>query len=522
VPQRLPFHLMPTPQQIRDLLRYINWALLRHCRLAAGVAGGVLAITLASAVFLPRVYFSEARLFVRFGRENLMLDPTATTGQMISIYESRENEINSLLEVLKSRAMLDRLVDSLGPDYVLRGGEPKPFQQRPPVANGDLAAEMRDRSPIMPTSAHQQAAAHLEKSIEVWAPRKSNIISVQCKSTSPAVAQQITARLVEIYLDEYVHVHRTAGSYGFFADQTRLSKDEWQAAATRLGTAKDKLGIVTIDGKKKQLQDEITDIDAKLLTNRSDLKTAEARIESLQALIAGLPEKVVTQEAQAANAAFDNMRGTLFQLEAREQEMASTRNDTHPQLVAVRQQIVDLRDVLREQPMQRTQATQSVNPARQALELNLLTELSQADALRGREKALLTQQATLRTNLRQLNSQEATLGQLQQDVDSAESRYKSYADKLEQARINRSLDDERISSLTVVQPASFPTRPTGPRRMYVLALGMLMAAASGLGSALVAAYFQPLLVGPHDIERLLELPLVGVLPPLRDSVPQAV
>jgi polysaccharide biosynthesis protein PslE len=508
---------MLTPQQIHDLVRYFRRSLERNWRLAAGVAGGVMAVTMVSVLFLPKAYFSEARLFVRFGRENLMLDPTATTGQMISIYESRENEINSLLEVLKSRAMLDRLVESLGPEYILWGGEPKPFAPRPAATSGDLAAGTQSRAPITPTAAHQAAAAYLEKSIEVWAPRKSNIISVQCKSSSPAIAQQITARLVEIYLDEYVHVHRTAGSYEFFADQTKVANEEWQAAAGRLGAAKNKLGIVTIDGKKKQLQDEITDIDAKLLANRSDLKTAEARIESLQALIADLPEKIVTQEAQAANAAFDNMRGTLFQLEAREQELAATRNDSHPQLVAIRQQISDLRNVLREQPTQRIQTTEAVNPARQSLELNLLTEQSQVDALTGREKSLASLQTKLRGDLKQLNSQEATLGQLQQDVDLAESRYKAYADKLEQARINRSLDDERISSLTVVQPASYPTKPSGPRKMYVLALGMIMAAVSGFGAAMIAAYFQPLVISPLDIERLLDLPLVGVLPAVRDS-----
>jgi uncharacterized protein involved in exopolysaccharide biosynthesis len=221
---------------------------------------------------------------------------------------------------------------------------------------------------------------------------------------------------------------------------------------------------------------------------------------------------IVTQEAQAPNAAFDKMRNTLFQLEAREQELASTRNDVHPQLVAIRQQLADLRSVLCEQPMQHNQATHAVNIARQALELNLLTEQSQVDALRGREKSLLALQSTLRGDLQQLNTQEATLYQLQQEKEPAEARHKSYADKLDQARINRSLDDERISSLTVVPPASYPAKPTGPRGMVVLALGILTAAASGLGAALLAAYFQPLVSSPLDIERLLDVPLVGVLP----------
>jgi uncharacterized protein involved in exopolysaccharide biosynthesis len=499
---------MLTRQQLRDYLLYARWAVERNWRLAGGVAAGVLVVTLLGTLFLPRTYYSEARLFVRFGRENLMLDPTATTGQMISIYESRENEINSLLEVLKSRPMVDKLVESLGPEYVLRGwGEPQA------ASPASATAGTAQASPQRPSAAHQQAVQLLEKNIEIWAPRKSNIISIQCKAARPAVAQQIASRLVGIYLEEYVRVHRTVGSYQFFADQTRLSKDEWLKSAARLGEAKDKLGVVTIDGRKKQLQDEIAGIDGQLLSNRAELSTSAARIASLGELIAQLPETIVTQEAQAPNAAFDNMRGTLFTLEARAQELAAKMQDAHPQLVAVRQQIDDLRGVLTEQPPQRMQATQAVNPARQALELSLLNEQSQADALRGKAAALASLHAKLRGDLKQLNAHEASLALMQQEVDLAEAQHKAYADKLEQARINRSLDEERISSLTVVQPATYPSKASGPRRLYVLALGLLVAATSGLGAALIAAYFQPLLGSPLDIERLLELPLTGLLPP---------
>jgi len=459
---------------------------------------------------LPRMYSSESRLLARFGHENLTLDPTATTGQMISIDESRENEINSLLEVLKSRAMLDRLVESLGPDYALTGrGEPQPFQ---------AAAASATKGP---TAAHQQAVQHLERNIAVSVPRKSNIISVQCQAKSPALAQKITTRLVEIYLDEYVRIQRTAGSQQSFADQTQLSKTESQAAASRFGQEKDKLAVAAIDGKKQQIQGEITDIDAQLLANRSDLKAAEARIASLQEQIASLPEKPVPQEARAPNAASDNMPGTLFQLESREQELASTRSDNHPQLLAVRQQLKDLRTVLREQPSQHNQATEAVNSPRQALELSLLNEQSQAAAFRGREKALIAQATRLRGDVKQFNAQEASLVQLQQEVELAQGRHQADADKLEQAPINRSLDDERISSLAVVQPATYPTKPTGPRRAYVLALGMIVAALSGLGSALIAAYLQPVLTTRIELERLWDLPLVGVLPRLERQMAAA-
>ena len=488
------------------MVRFVLRALARKWRLAACVAGTVLLITLVAIAYLPQAYVSEARFLVRLGSEN----------------QPQESEINSLLEVMRSRATLDRLVESLGPDFVLGGGrgEAKPHVPLA-AAPGSARSQNATASPSqlaapsqLPEAsvAHERAVTMLEPNIEIWAPLKSNVIGVQCKASNAATAQQITARLVEVCLEVGVRVKSTAGSQQFLADQTRTSKSEWQAAAARLAEAKAKLSTPTINGNPKQLPEELADIDDQLLKVRSDLKSAEARIASLEQFNGKLPEKLVTPGPQAPNVALDNLRGTLLQLEAREQELAATRSDTHPQLMAVRQQLADLRHLLREQPPQGVQATQPVHPSRQSPEQELQSEQSQVAALRVREQSLIAQAATLRGELMQLNTQDATLGQLQQDVDRAEARYKADAKKLERSSINRSLDEERISSLTVVQPASFPTKAKGPRRAHVLALGLVVAITSGLGAALIAAYFQPLIVSREDLVGLWDLPLVGVVP----------
>src|SRR5689334_17040393 len=120
---------MSSQQQILELYRFVRQALSRHWRKGANVAAIGAFVALAGAFLMPRSYYSEARLFVRFGREN-QVDPTASGGQMVSLYESRESEINSLIEILKSRAILDRVVAELGPACVLSGWQAKPEQMK--------------------------------------------------------------------------------------------------------------------------------------------------------------------------------------------------------------------------------------------------------------------------------------------------------------------------------------------------------------------------------------------------------
>src|SRR6476620_5338354 len=109
---------MSKQQQILEIYRFARRAMEQHWRKGAVAAAVAAMVALAGALLMPRSYYSEARLFVRFGREN-QVDPTASGGQMVSLYESRESEINALIEILKSRAILDRVVADLGPACVL-------------------------------------------------------------------------------------------------------------------------------------------------------------------------------------------------------------------------------------------------------------------------------------------------------------------------------------------------------------------------------------------------------------------
>jgi uncharacterized protein involved in exopolysaccharide biosynthesis len=246
--------------------------------------------------------------------------------------------------------------------------------------------------------------------------------------------------------------------------------------------------------------------------NQADVKTSQAKIASLRELIASLPEKLTTSKAQGPSAAFDGMRQTLYQLESQEHDLSARMQDGHPRLAAMRQQVTDLREILHKQPEDRLQSTEGINPTRQALELSLLNEQSQADSLVARHVSLATIQQRLQGDLQQLNKQVADLEQLQQRVTLAEANHKEYSQKLEQARISRSLDDEQISSLTVVQPASYVATATGLRRSLVLALGLAVAIGSGLGVALLAAWLNPVLTTAGQIASVLDLPLTGIVP----------
>src|SRR5262245_949091 len=165
------------------------WALLfRHKKKI--VVCPLLAIALGVAVlqYCPRTYRSEAQLFLRIGRESMGIDPTATAGQTVPLQQfDRKDEIKSSIQVLKSRGIIAKVVDKLGPEVVLNRNGNKPANSNPLVEK--VAAPLRKLiayvKSLDPVSEREEAIIEVERHLNVEAERESTLIAVQYDAETP-------------------------------------------------------------------------------------------------------------------------------------------------------------------------------------------------------------------------------------------------------------------------------------------------------------------------------------------------
>jgi capsular polysaccharide biosynthesis protein len=87
---------------------------------------------------------------------------------------------------------------------------------------------------------------------------------------------------------------------------------------------------------------------------------------------------------------------------------------------------------------------------------------------------------------------------------------------LEQARIDQALAADQISSVNVLQPATYLAQPVAPKKRLVVALGALIGAVGALAVAVAAEYSNRTIQTEADVERHLALPVFLSLP--RSSV----
>ena len=463
----------------------------RRYRLRGGLffVGVMLTVVVGMAV-CKRVYISDALLFIRIGRESVALDPTATTGQIMSLNESREAEIRSAQELLLSRGLCEQVVDALGPDFILD----------PPAEGGSAAGGSRGDGPLAylweqafaglrriglsdPAGKRELAVTELRSSLTAEIPDKANVIGVACQGRSPRHAQQLLERIVDCYLAEHLQAHRTEGSYEFFEEQRELLAGQLLAASESLRNAKNDFGMTSISGRRELLEQQQRTNETRIFQVKNDLAAARNQVAGLRETIERLPEKIVLEQNEGlANTAADNMRERLYDLQIQERQLLATRTADHPSVVFIRDQVKEMTDILSKEREPRGNWTTGIHPTRQPLELEMLRQESLAGALEAQLASLKEQRAELAEQSGRLNEQEIKIAELQREVDLLEVNVRANADRFEQARVDQVLKLERISNVSVVQAPSLIEKPVSPKKLLCLVLGLLFASC---GSAAV-------------------------------------
>lgn len=488
---------MPFVPHSETSIRDISRVLCRHRRKAIGFFLAVMTAVTMLTILSPETYRSEGKLFVRLGRENVGLDPTATLGQgpVVAVPQFREDEINSVVEILRSRMLVEKVVDAIGPTAILGQGQ---------TDGGDGFVE--HASPFHSQSPRNQAIVKLDRNLGIEAVKKTNILVVSHEGPDPRVSQQIVDTLIDLFLKEHVRINRTPGAHEFLVEQTAQLRERLTGAEQDLRDLKNETGIASAGEQRKllvartgQLEDELFKTEAALAA-----QTAEAR--GLRESLSGLARmNVLGRTTGLPNQASDNVRQELYRLQLKENELLSKYTEHHFEVQQIQRQIAAAQEKLGTKDF-----GSDDKPALVEGEPALASLHQKAETLRG-------QLEQLRGQLKRLNENSLRVESLQRDIELHDANYRRYAEHLEQARIDQSLESQRISNISIVQPATHSVKPIRPKKLLNLSLGLVVAVFGGVCLAFAAEYLDHSFRTPEEIERTLDLPTLASIPRMERS-----
>jgi len=507
LPEKKQFHYqVPIPSKESDSLRIVLRALFRQKHY---IVGFFVFTVLSVAIFTmvtPKVYQSDAKVFIQLGRENVSLDPSVV-GPVAAVRSDRESDFNSEVSAFKSRMLIEQAVAELGPLNILNPGEPRSKEDRSSFSLSRLLVNLGVKSSVPKA---EIAAEKISKNLSIGAEKQTHIISLSYQAESPEWARDTLTVLIDKFRDQHIEMHRTQAPLAFFEERTEALKADLQSKEDRLKNFLADNSIASLEEQKAKLLDQVGLLQVESDQVSSLIAASNARIRTInQSLQGRSPNRELSRVVGRPNRTVEVIKTRLFELRAEESDLSARYPDTDRGLIDLREKIRQAEQQLSKESDSLTEVTQGVDTNYQALQLSLANEQAELQALNARQTNVATKLAERKADLLSLSSHETTLKNLRRDIDIANEEYQQYRESMQRAKISEELDAGRISSISVIQPPSVSFKPVSPKKTLNMLLGMFLGIVGGLGIAFTREYFDSSIKNAEDVEEKLSLPVLA-------------
>lgn len=487
---------LPAGIGIGTLHRYLEVPFM-HKRMIASVLLASLLLGWLAILVWPRMYESEAKLKIRVGRESVALDPTVTTSETMLMQKTREEEIVSTLDVLGSRRVLEEVVNRVGAEAILDGELPDNgvaqakgwFSRTAEKAIGagrdcvDWGLRVTGIRSDVPDQ--ELAVKKLQEDLAIFASKKSSVVSVNGQAKSPQMAQRLVQEMVDVFLVEHMKSSATPGSLAFFMAEQEKTQQMVDEMIEERGRFLREHNLVSIEANRTMLQEKLVNVNRELISLQSTKEKTTAEIEELQTQIGAMDEEVVASKLSNTSAAWTGVRQKVADLELEEQRLASRFTDTNPRLASVRQQLRGAREIMKRIQTEEVNPNTTLNPSKQAARQDLRRAETTLVGIDSAYQEKLRQREELEQESRALLENEQKLIAMERDIAVMEDALSNINSKLEQARLIEQLEEQRITNVSVFQPASLIERPFTPKKPLIAAMAVVLGLGCGAGLALL-------------------------------------
>ncbi len=401
-------------------------------------------------------------------------DPDAYRQTQYKILQSRtlaERVVRDLKlylypEFYRSRSLFGLVVKN--PKHI-----PKPSDPNPPPST---------------SAAFRNAVAYLQNHLSVDPVRESNLVNVSFESHSPQLAALVANDLAEDYIQENLEVkwNETAQASQWLSGKLAQLQAKLEKSEDALQSYAQKNSILFITAQENLANTRL----AQLQKQYTDAQAARFQAQSEYSLVkAG---KIQDLPGTLQNAMIQDLSERLVDLKRQYTQLTATVKPNFPTAVALKRQLDTVQ--------------KSLDHAKEALTQNIVQKYK---AARANEKYLAQALQQQKAVVNDIAEKSIQYNILKQKVDTNQQLYENLLQRMKEAQIQSTLTS---SNIRVVDGAELPEYPVRPRVYLNLALGMFLGLGLGVGLAFFQEYMDDTLKTPDEVESLLRLPSLGVVP----------
>ena len=437
---------------MREPKSYISLLFIRYWKLCLGIVALAILLSAVVTFVMPKRYESEVKFLVNNERTDLVITPDKEQA-VTPPSEVTENQVNSEMELLKNRNILDAVVRDKG------------------LSNAKLDASAGNKARSL-----QRARIKLEQDLSISAVRKSNISDVSYRDSDPDRAAAVLQDLTERYLTSHLAVHGAAGTDQFFAEQVNRFNSELSQARRALAQFHLQSHLFAMPQQQTAILERYQNAEFALKDVEAQIQEETVRLTEGRRMLDQAPARVQTSVRQVSDQyALQQLEPVLNQLENKRIELTTKFKPTDRFVTEVNTEIASTRaDLARIRDERVDETTTDVNPLHESIALDDAKATIELRGLQARRQAVARVASSYLQQLGSMDQSYVDLVALEEQEKQAQDNLLLYTHRLEEARVAGALDRAKFSNVAVIEQPVVSPIPVSPKLGLNLGLGALM------------------------------------------------
>ncbi len=476
--------------QLKRLLGFLTrWRWIIASALLAGLVLG-----LAATVLMTRQYASTVRLEI--SRDTARVTKIEGVERETSIGD--QEFYQTQYGRLQGTGLAERVAEDLhvadDPAFFAQFGREAEFEKA-----GQLVGAQDRRA-----KRREIAGAILLDHLTVAPLRGSSLVDVTATTPDPDLSQRIAASWADNFIKLSMERRFEASSYArdFLEKRIEALRGTLEASERAAVEYASRQGIINLPqaaGEDEQsgsvARSPLTD---KLQALNQALSVATADRIAAQSQLSGLQRADASTEA-FNNPAINELRRQRSEVSAEYAKTASQFGSAYPKVKALAGQLDEIDSSIARE-IARTRA--------------LLVQNYRSAA--SREGSLASQVAGLKGQVNDVRRRSIQYNMYLRDADTNRQLYDSLLQRYKEIGVAGNVQDNNIA---IINRPKLPDRPVSPRLLVNLLVAMFAGGLAGIGIAVALSQIDETIGDPENVRAKLGLPLIGVLPLVKNSTP---
>jgi len=472
-----------------------RWDLFVYLNLA------ILGTILVGSWLWPPSYQASSSIVI-LGRTYADLLTPAKSGGPSTLIMNPKEEINSEIEIIRSRPVLTRVVQDLHLD------QPRTIQDH--GISGAIRSAGRATFRTLrrlfvslgvvkrytESQAVEAAVERLHSRLQVEPAIDSQIIWIKYRDPDPEMSAKVVNRVAEEYQKQHLAININRAESSFYGEQIEKVQGDLKGLQEQLLHIKEQAGIVSFFEQSRAILRKLETLDNSRTNVQKEIIRVQARVDKIQQLREAKPELLIPlpdlAQEQQLSALEDKYLNLKFQVTSVLQRYTPESRQyqfIQQQIGAIRKQIKNHVSTLLERDLAKLRELQAEGQATDQIITDMKAQIDQLPIV------------------------EMNLGNLERDIEIKQAilsvLLKKYQDSLLAQNTDRRLENAKILSL-----AAAPLKPVFPKLWLNLILGLVFSVVISSSLAFFLEYWDDSLKIPEDVERYLGRSVFASIPEL--------